>query len=64
LSGCFFPAFRDIGSVSASAARYDAQQPSSSDAGCLSRIYHKLSVRSRTELANHLNRLDRAPHHE
>jgi DNA-binding CsgD family transcriptional regulator len=30
----------------------------------LSRIYRKLSVRSRTELANHLNRLDPAPHHE
>jgi hypothetical protein len=30
----------------------------------LSRTYHKLSVRSRTELANHLNRLDPAPHHE
>jgi DNA-binding CsgD family transcriptional regulator len=30
----------------------------------LSRIYRKLSVRSRTELANHLNRLDPTPHHE
>jgi DNA-binding CsgD family transcriptional regulator len=30
----------------------------------LSRIYRKLSVRSRTELANHLNRLDPAPHHK
>jgi DNA-binding NarL/FixJ family response regulator len=30
----------------------------------LSRIYRKLSVRSRTELANHMNKLDPALHHE
>jgi len=30
----------------------------------LTRIYRKLSVRSRTELANRLNRLDSAPPHD